>query len=253
MARAPFLYWPVVCLGLLAAGPATAQTDPAEIDAVLADIVDTHDDIQWTLPVRTEGPPLPVQDAPVPPEPLQEPLPEQTTEPQPGWAERLTRVIAALLAGWAYLVLWAAVCLGGLLIAYMLWRERPGSLDRAHANEGFADLAPLDLTPDRITFRAAAELANAGRHAEAIHTLLLVCLRELRRKMDLSTALTAREIARDRRLAEAARAELATVSAAVERSLFAGRLVSAADYQDCLSHSRQFMTALDGSGDRGEP
>ena len=234
--RAPFLYWPILCLGILLAGVAQAQSID-DVAAAMAGIVEEHADIQLELPMSGSNGRLPVQDAPIPPEPLREAQPEPTsrTFSLPDWVGRL--------------IIWIMAGGGAALIIYMLWRERPG-LRQADSDEAIGGgLQPLDLTPDRLTFAAAAELADAGRHAEAIHTLLLVCLRELRHKMDLSTALTAREIARDQRLADAARGELASVSAAVERSLFGGRLVGAADYQECLSRSHRFVDALEAKRD----
>jgi len=107
------------------------------------------------------------------------------------------------------------------------------------------EAAPLVVPVER-----AEALAAAGRHAEAIHALLLETLLALSRAARLAPSFTSREIVARVPLPPRAREALAGLVEAVEVSRFGGAAAGEGDYQACLS---RFRTFLESRGQAGAP
>lgn len=137
----------------------------------------------------------------------------------------LWSAIAALAAG----VVWMAV----ERVRYGEWRmprvrrRRGVAADPTEAEQPLFDAAPV-----RAWLREADAFAAVGRFAEAAHLLLFRSVEELarRRPSAVKPALTARELAAAPAIPVAARARFASIATLVERSLFGGRPVEAADW-----------------------
>lgn len=182
--------------------------------------------------------------------------PPQPAEP-PIWLQTLLKSIADLLSpigrflsrvfAWladmmpaapaARAVLWVMLA---ILAAGLLWliveRVRSGRwrLPRRPTVEeppGMLDWTPEDA-PSPEWLREADRLAGEGRHAEAIHYLLLHSIDEIaaRRPRWRRPSLTSRELASASLLPMTVRPLFARIAALVERSLFGGSPVGPADW-----------------------
>jgi hypothetical protein len=94
----------------------------------------------------------------------------------------------------------------------------------------------------------ADELARQGRFVEAMHTLLLQSLADIRLRLDerFADSLTSREILRSARLPERGRAPLREIIARVEWTYFGEHPAEAADYQACRQRFGELAEALHG-------
>lgn len=136
-------------------------------------------------------------------------------------------------------VFWIGVGILVLLILYGLGRE----LLRLGAPRPKGSPAPVQVQsewrPDAETARdllaAADALAAQGRFAEAAHLILLRSVEDIEahRPQSVRPALTTREIASLTALPAAARPAFGKIARLVERSLFGGAPVDAADFADC--------------------
>lgn len=136
-----------------------------------------------------------------------------------------------------------------VLVVFFFAREFFGYSPDAEADE--VD-APGEPEPDAEVVTAplgdAELLAKQGRYGEAIHTLLLRTLEELKRRHHepVPSSFTSREILARIALAEQARSALAGLITAVEVSHFGGQEPSSTDYQHCLGSFRTFAQAYMG-------
>lgn len=176
-----------------------------------------------------------------PTQPQTEPTPEEPeAPPDVSWipSEELAR-----------LVLWGAIALGIVLIAWSMRDALPG-ISRARKIRA-RDFEPDAAAPVAERMKEAQleadDLARQGRIAEAMHVLLLRSLAELRRRLGLSFAasLTSREILRRIDLPDSGRAGLTDIVARVERAYFGGHAVEPADYEACR-HSYEALTGALG-------
>lgn len=174
---------------------------------------------------------------------------EPYVSPQPpAWLKWLIQ----FLSEHGDIVAYVALGLGALLLLFilvpalraMLWRlplfrrKKPGAEDEA------------GLSPDEAAARAllaeADSLAESGRFAEAVHTLLMKCLEELERLRPglLRPAMTSREISRAPSLPASPRSALSAIVAIVERAIFASRPIARADWDACReAYGRFVLTA----------
>lgn len=92
----------------------------------------------------------------------------------------------------------------------------------------------------------ADELARHGRFIEAMHTLLLQALGELRDRLDANFAdsLTSREILRHAPLAPPGQQALRDIIARVELTYFGARSADAGDYAACRASYAELAEAL---------
>ena len=175
----------------------------------------------------------------------------------PGWVETLghwadlafrpvvwlVRWIGRLMpqAPYARILLWTVLA---LFAAAMLWvivdRVRSGAWRlprrRPRPVEQAAEMAWVpDAGSSRAWLQEAEALAAGGDYAEAIHHLLRRSVEDIakRHPRSIGPALTSRDIAADRGIPPGARTIFATIVRAVERSLFGGRAVDAADWSAC--------------------
>lgn len=161
--------------------------------------------------------------------------------PQAPYARMLLWTALAALAA---AVMWMAV----ERVRYGEWRvprirRRVGVAADADAGEQ----SLFDAAPVRAWLREADALAAVGRFAEAAHLLLFRSVEELarRRPSTVKPALTARELAAAPAIPTTARARFASIAALVERSLFGGRPVDAADWS--TARAEYVELALPGS------
>lgn len=103
----------------------------------------------------------------------------------------------------------------------------------------------LSEQPARELLSEADALAEAGRFSEAAHLLLFRSIDEIERKRPdtVSKAYTSRDIARLPALPARPAEAFARIVGAVERSLFGGRALGAADWQDCRAAYERFAFA----------
>ncbi|MGE0190720.1 MAG: DUF4129 domain-containing protein [Planctomycetota bacterium] len=139
----------------------------------------------------------------------------------------------------------AVAVLGGLLVlgvvvASVLQRRSIGPMPRAAAPPAAAPPEPDLVRP----LDEAEQLALEGRHAEAVHLLLLRSLRVLAEAHGLPASLTSREIVRDIPMPDAAREALADLVGEVERSLFGGRPVDESAWLRCRDRHATLLQAL---------
>ena len=167
---------------------------------------------------------------------VQAPPPKAET---PEWLKWLVNLIGQLahVLGWLF---WAAVVLGAAAIALFIVLEIartrwPGLFKRKRKPRQ----SPVDWRPDAAVARAllaeADRLAAEGRYAEAARLLLHRSIEDIesRRPRLVRPAFTAREIARLEDLPAAARQTFGFIAEMVERSLFGGRDVDAANFAAC--------------------
>lgn len=168
-------------------------------------------------------------------------------------ARLLDRLFSFLPKGpWATVLMW--VVLGGLTAA-LLWmvairlregtwrwprRRRATQLTPAD-EEPEAEWRP-DAAPARALLREADALAAEGRFAEAVHLLLLRGVEDItRRRPALARpALTSRDLAAADAIPPAPRGLFAGIAQAVERSLFGGRALGAAEWGEARAAYADF-------------
>jgi hypothetical protein len=154
-------------------------------------------------------------------------------------------------APWAKIILWAVLGLAALTLAVALWRGvREGRWDWPFRRRRLAS-AELsseeewrpDEAPARAWLEEADRLAGEGRFAEAIHHLLLRSVDDIARRRPrlVRPALTSRELAAAGAVPAAARDLFARIAAMVERSLFGGRGVDAADWETARGAYADFV------------
>lgn len=179
-----------------------------------------------------------------------------------GWAMRpvaqFFRWIDALLpAGIAVRVLfWGVIAIAvAAVVAIVIGRLRGGRwrLPRRRPRTG-----PLDdaddwrpaAAPARRWLEEAEALAAAGRYAEAAHHLLRRSVEDIatRRPLLVQPALTARELAGAEAVPPPARALFADIAALVERSLFGGRAVNAAEWHTARDAYARFTLGRSWEG-----
>lgn len=143
-------------------------------------------------------------------------------------------------APYARILLWTVLAAAALGFAIMVYRRirdgewrlpgrrRPVGVEVEGEEESWA---PEDA-PARSWLREADALAAQGRYAEAVHHLLFRSIEDIgrRRPRLVRPALTSRELAAAEALPPPARGLFARIAGLVERSLFGGRPVEAADW-----------------------
>ncbi len=146
-------------------------------------------------------------------------------------------LLVVLLCLAAFLVfLFIAHARGDLL---SVWRRRAEAVDVPENGEAA-------VRPAADVMIAADELARQGRFVEAIHTLLLQGLADIRQRLDeqFADSLTSREILRSARLPDRGRAPLRDLIARVEWTYFGEHPAGAADYAACRASFGELAQAL---------
>jgi len=145
---------------------------------------------------------------------------------------------------------WVLIGVIGAAILFLVarWLSR---LERRAKVEAEAEADVATWRPEEKAARAllaeADAMAEAGNFGEAVHLLLQRGLEDIvrRRPRLLRPALTSREIAALDALPRLVRSTFTTMAAAVERSLFAGRAITRATWEEARAAYTEF--ALPGS------
>jgi len=136
-------------------------------------------------------------------------------------------------------VFWGLLIVGVIVIAALIVREFLAYRRPAKAKQAPATLAEADWRPSASRAKAlladADRLAAEGRYDEAAHILLFRSIDDIEEKRPrlVAPAFTGRDIAILSELPAAAAQALGVIVRQVERSLFGGRPLNAADFADC--------------------
>jgi hypothetical protein len=154
-------------------------------------------------------------------------------------------------APYARILLWSVLIAVAVALAWMAWTRwqegawRLPSLRRRRG--GVAEVVEEDdwqpeAAPARAWLEEADALADQGRFAEAAHHLLIRSVEDIGRRRPglVQPALTSRDLARASAVPPRARQLFSGIAAVVERSLFGGRPVEAADWAECRSAYADF-------------
>lgn len=154
----------------------------------------------------------------------------------PAWLLRLIDFIRSLHIPFGIL-LWGSAAVAGAFIIYLAVREVIRSRRGRASDPQAKTAAEWRPTPAqaRTLLADADALAARGDFDAAIRLLLFRSIEQMDEQHPRIIAVcnTSREIARMELLPEAARRPFATIAAAVERSLFAGREVDHRDFAQC--------------------
>ena len=147
-------------------------------------------------------------------------------------------------------LVWVLLACGAAFVLYALrdslvWRRGAGD----EWGEAGSGAAAGGARSDADALAAADELARHGRFVDAMHTLLLQSLADIRRRLGIEFAdsLTSREILRGARLPPQGRASLREIIAAVEWTYFGGYPAAVADYNACRKSFEDLRQALAGT------
>lgn len=160
--------------------------------------------------------------------------------------DRRGPTVASPLSSVATFLLWGLVVVAAIVIGLAAYRQVAGYAgdDTAEPVERKATDAQLAAVIERPR-DDADELADQGRFAEAIHTLLLRTLHELASQnlVRVTPALTSREILAKVSLLGDAREALTGLIVAVEQTWFGDDVPQLADYQRCRAEFDRFAAA----------
>ncbi len=144
---------------------------------------------------------------------------------------------------------WGLLLAGGALLAYRLILEggrliRRGPALKATEENGPARPAARGRQREGGALEEADRLARQGRFGDAMHTLLLAGLDDLRRRQAaaLAPSLTSREILAIAGLSAEVKAALAPMVNLVELEHFGGRPSGAPEYQTCRENFQRLAT-----------
>lgn len=153
----------------------------------------------------------------------------------------------------ARFLLWTVLALAtAALVALLYQRLRHGQWRLPWSGKDELVHIPLDeeewapeAAPVRSWLEEADAMARQGRFAEAIHHLLLRSIEDIarRRPQLVRPALTSRELAASQGIPGAARELFAAIAGQVERSLFGGREIVAADWDSARGAYADFTLA----------
>lgn len=163
----------------------------------------------------------------------------------PGWLASLLKYLAGLrsifeILFWSGVAIFAAIVLYFLIREVLRYRRRETAVAEIPQDPG-ANWRPSPA-------RASALLADADRlagqqnFAEAVHVLLFRSIEDIdeRHPRMLQPSLTSRDIAGIEVLPASARSAFARIAAVVERGLFGGGEIGAADFMTCRRAYEEF-------------
>ncbi len=167
----------------------------------------------------------------------------------PEWMRWLGKQLAQLapVAPWIF---WTCVAIGAAIILYLIvtaiLRWLPSRDTAAAAEPDVAEWRPTEKAA-RALLADAEALASQGRFEEAVHLLLQRSLEDIQRNRPrlLRPALTSREIAGADWMPGIVRRAFTAMAAPVERSLFGGRSLARADWEEARAAYGEF--ALPGA------
>jgi hypothetical protein len=163
----------------------------------------------------------------------------------PDWFWPIIRFLKFIEPG-LEILFWCVVAGLVALLVYVvgreLWLRRwPQKRERAHADSAAAQWRPTRAEAEHLLSDADA-LAESGNYGDAVHLILLRSIQDIdkHRPAAVKPASTSREIARLGALPDSARSAFATIARVVERSLFGGDAVAAADFKVCRAEYERF-------------
>jgi hypothetical protein len=133
---------------------------------------------------------------------------------------------------------WVVVGIGVVVLTVAAVRHRK-SLARKRPQPPAAVEPPVTPLAGTPPLAVAEALAREGRHAEAIHALLLAAIERVRSSAPLAASLTSRELSSAATLAPEGKAALLELVRAVELTLFGGRAAGAAEFEACSAALRR--------------
>jgi hypothetical protein len=158
-----------------------------------------------------------------------------------------------VLPEWTSIVLWVAVLCAVSYLAYLFLIHARGDLFARwrlsqQGRDGTAEGGALGPQAAAEVMMTADELARQGRFVEAMHTLLLQSLADMRQRLgeQFADSLTSREILRSSRLPDRGRASLREIIARVEWTYFGDHPAGPSDYQACREKFSELALALNG-------
>jgi Domain of unknown function (DUF4129) len=134
--------------------------------------------------------------------------------------------------------------------AFLLYAMRDSLVWRRRTDNDWGEAGPDGAAggarSDADVLASADELARQGRFVDAMHTLLLQSLADIRHRLGIEFAdsLTSREILRGTRLPAQGRASLREIVASVEWTYFGGYPAALADYNACRKSFEDLRHAL---------
>jgi Domain of unknown function (DUF4129) len=160
-------------------------------------------------------------------------------QPPPSWLEPLVRLLEFLAPFLSY-IFWAGVIVVAAMIVYAiateLMRRLPQQRREAPPPK---DIPVAEFRPAAARAHALLEeadrLAREGRYDEAVRILLHRSIEDMEAAYPATIApsMTSREISMLGYLSQQGRATFAKIAQAVERSLFAGRGLTAEQFAEC--------------------
>ena len=166
----------------------------------------------------------------------------------PDWLQAIARLFELIAPFMAY-IFWAGVIAVAGLIAYAIlseiMRRLPG---RAPSAPKPIDLPAPEFHPAANRARALLEeadrLAREGRFDEAARIILHRSIEDMEQAFPsvIAPSMTSREISGLEYLSEKGRATFTGIAQAVERSLFGGRALSAAQFAECREAYVSFVS-----------
>lgn len=196
-------------------GPVAATSTPGGADGALARAhaaLMSHSDLQFDFTLFN------------PPKP-------------PGWLAALGRFLVAAGPVFKWLF-WIGLALGVGMILYFLGREllltRFPSLRRKRKAAAAPEWRP-EAERARTLLEDADRLAAQGRYGEAVRLILFRSIEDIDERWpgQVRPALTSRDIGELAVLPASARVTFASIAQVVEKSLFGGRMVDAAQFDSC--------------------
>lgn len=227
-ARLPALA--VLTVAMLAAAPPAAATPPTAPAADSAEVRQRARRILDTPGFQTS---LPEPAAALGPEPERE-------TGAPSGVPGIPGVLLVVLA----------VALLLYLLGDLVLRRGRRSVGARPAAQSSRPAPPLAAEPAPTPLPDPEELARGGRFGEAVHALLLAALVALSRQRSepLPASLTSREVLAASGLTVAPRGALAELVHGVERFVFAGQALDAADWERCRAAFRRLSRDVEGAG-----
>jgi hypothetical protein len=165
----------------------------------------------------------------------------------PYWLEPLIEFFR-LIAPFLYYIFWAGVAVVAAMIVYWIVSEIARRLPQTKAEEKpQADVPVPEFRPAAARARAlldeADRLAREGRYGEAVRVLLHRSIEDMDEAYPatIMPSMTSREISLLRYLSTQGRATFVRIAQAVEATLFAERMLTAAEFADCRKAYENFV------------
>jgi hypothetical protein len=165
--------------------------------------------------------------------------PKPPDPPSANWLEPLAELFR-LIAPFLSYIFWAGVAIVAAMIVYAIVSELVRRMPQSRAGQKpEAEVPVAEFHPAAARARALLEeadrLAREGRHGEAVRVLLHRSIDDMDEAYPatIMPSMTSREIAMLAYLSEQGRATFVKIAKAVERSLFAGRSLTADEYAEC--------------------